>query len=238
MSPLQPPLRRSRPFACGWRFTLVAASVVTSRLLLPEPLPAQRAPVWVAGGAAALSIGDIQDGKTGAVWRFSTDPMLQLRGSLERTGADGSSIGVVVGHGTADLSLVPFAGKSDLSAEVRPTSCRTGCSATVDVWHLLGQLRTATRATGFHTFFEAQGGVAGFRALRTRATKEAIGPTAMRVDLTGTIGAGFGYALSRDMHLALVQDYGIGWHDRTGIPEGTGRSWRIRTTRASLRFAF
>lgn len=60
----------------------------------------------------------------------------------------------------------------------------------------------------------------------------------MRVDLTGTIGAGFGYTLSREMHLALVQDYGIGWHDRTGLPEGTGRSWRIRTTRASLRFAF
>lgn len=199
---------------------------------------AQRAPVWLAGGAAAMTITDINDGKTGAVWRFGGDPLLQLRGSIERSGADGSSVGLVVGYATADLSLIPLSGRAELVPVDRPASCVAGCLATTELWSLLGQIRTGTRATGFHSFFEAQGGVTGFRGLRTRATKEPIGAQRMRMDLTGTIGAGFGYALSRDMHLALVQDYGIGWRDRSGLPEGSSRSWRIRTTRASLRLAF
>lgn len=237
MSPLQPPVRQSRPFADRARIVLAVALAAIGLIAVPR-LPAQRTPTWIAAGAAALTVTEIADGRTGSVWQFGKDPMMQWRGSIERSGADGSSLGVVVGRGIADLSLAPLSGSAELAGDPLPATCRTGCLATLEVWSLLGQIRTGTRATGFHTFFEAQGGVTGFRALRTRMTNEPIGPSALRKDLTGTLGAGFGYALSRGLHVALVQDYGIGWHDRTGVPEGTGRTWRIRSTRASLRFAF
>jgi hypothetical protein len=35
-----------------------------------------------------------------------------------------------------------------------------------------------------------------------------------------------------------VQDYGIGFHTKTDLPDGVGRSWRVRNTRASLRMHF
>jgi hypothetical protein len=30
----------------------------------------------------------------------------------------------------------------------------------------------------------------------------------------------------------------MGWHSKADLPEGTSRTWRMRNTRASLRFAF
>ena len=54
----------------------------------------------------------------------------------------------------------------------------------------------------------------------------------------GTLGAGFAYSRSNTMVVSLVQDFGIGFHDKTGLPEGAGRTWRMRNTRASLRLKF
>lgn len=76
-----------------------------------------------------------------------------------------------------------------------------------------------------------------FRNLRVKETGDAIGTKRMQTDLSGTLGGGFGYTLSPGFAITIVQDFGMGWHAKTDLPEGIGRTWRVRTTRASLRFA-
>jgi hypothetical protein len=58
----------------------------------------------------------------------------------------------------------------------------------------------------------------------------------MQLDLAGSLGFGFGYTLSRGLVISLVQDFGMGWHARDNLPEGTSRTYRTRATRASVRF--
>ncbi|HYW31769.1 MAG TPA: hypothetical protein VE869_09705, partial [Gemmatimonas sp.] len=91
---------------------------------------------------------------------------------------------------------------------------------------------------GFHTFFEGNGGLTSFRNMRTRSDATAIGKPSGGMDLSGTLGAGFGYTLKPGFVITVVQDFGIGFHSKADLPDGAGRSWRIRTTRAALRYAF
>jgi hypothetical protein len=56
--------------------------------------------------------------------------------------------------------------------------------------------------------------------------------------VAGSMGFGFGYTLSPGMVIGLVQDFGIGWHSKDNLPDDTGRTYRTRATRASLRFKF
>ena len=123
-----------------------------------------------------------------------------------------------------------------------PAACTTGCDAQTQLWSLMGQFRSGGGG-GFHTLFEAAGGMTGFRDMRVRADSTgaagiALGPAKGQYDLSGTLGAGFGYGLSSHLHIALVQEFGMGWHATTDLPDGIGRTWRVRTTRASLRFGF
>jgi hypothetical protein len=89
---------------------------------------------------------------------------------------------------------------------------------------------------GFHTFFEGQGGVNAFRNLRTKDTRQPIPGKDLQLDLAGSLGFGFGYTLSPGLVISLVQDFGMGWHAKDNLPEGTSRTYRTRATRASLRF--
>ena len=106
----------------------------------------------------------------------------------------------------------------------------------------MGQFRSGG-GSGFHTYFEAAGGVTGFRDMRVRPDSTGLagvplGPARGQYDLSGSLGAGFGYGLSSHLHLSLVQEFGMGWHAKTDLPDGVARTWRVRTTRAALRFGF
>jgi hypothetical protein len=194
---------------------------------------------WFSGGASAAVLNDINDGASGSTWRFGSDPLLQLRGSLEKALDDATTIGVSAAFGRVDLTVVPFVipEGSPLAnpASPLPASCLQGCTAETEMWSAMVQFRSGG-GDRFHTFFEANGGVTGFRNMRTRAGREAIGKSSM--DLSGTLGGGFGYTLSNGFAITVVQDFGIGFHSKSGLPEGVSRSWRIRNTRAALRFKF
>ncbi len=209
--------------------------------------PAARAPDagwWFSGGTAAVLLNDISDGATRSTWKFGSDPRWQMRGTLEKALDEATTIGLSAGYGVVDLSLSPIAytaAKPPTSPEL-PRRCATGCDAQTQLWTLMGQFRSGG-TSGFHTLFEAAGGVTGFRDLRVRADSAGVagvplGPTQGQYDLSGTLGAGFGYGLSSTLHLALVQEFGMGWHAKSDLPDGTGRTWRARTTRASLRVGF
>ncbi len=230
---------------------LVAVGVIST------PLSAQirgRAPVarsnsawWFSAGAGAVSISNVNDGATASQWRFGSDPLWQMRGTLERSSDEFTSIGVAVAYGLVDVTVAPLSGVPLPSAPTNgttggvtplPTICATSCAAQTQLWSVMGQFRSGG-GTGFHTLFEATGGVTGFRNMRTRdSTATPIGKPSGATDLSGAIGLGFGYPLSRGLVITFVQDVGMGWHSKADLPSGTGRTWRSRTTRASLRFSF
>jgi hypothetical protein len=197
---------------------------------------------WFSGGANAAIVSDINDGATRSVWRFGSDPLILLRGTIERGLDDATTIGVAVSYGKVDVTLVPFVTADGTApaapaADSLPTSCQQGCSAQTDMWSAMAQFRSGG-GPGFHTFFEANGGVTSFRNTRTRSERAAVGKASGSLDLSGTVGGGFGYTMSQGFAVTLVQDFGVGYHSKSGLPEGVGRSWRIRNTRAALRFAF
>ncbi len=221
------------------------AAVIGALLLIATPaqsqirggIPARPDPgYWFSGGAAALILNDINDGATQSVWRFGNDPLWQIRGTLEKALDNASTIGVSVGYGRVDLTLSPFTPSVE-PIPTQPNLCTSDCTADVQLWTAMAQFRSGG-GPGFHTLFELSGGVTGFRDLRTRSDRAPIGPDKAQFDLSGALGAGFGYSLSPDFVVAIVQDFGIGWHSQSDLPEGVGRSWRVRTTRASLRYAF
>ena len=209
--------------------------------------PAARAPDagwWFSGGAAAIVLNDISDGATRSTWKFGSDPLWQMRGTLEKALDMATTIGISAGYGVVDLRLSPLIYPADkpLPSPALPAPCIVGCDAQTQLWTLMGQFRSGG-SSGFHTLFEAAGGMTAFREMRLRSGSSgvggvALGPKKGQYDVSGTLGAGFGYGLSSNLHIALVQEFGIGWHAKTDLPDGIGRTWRVRTTRASLRFGF
>lgn len=211
--------------------------------ICPAALPAQirgappSAPStgwWISGGASAVVLTDITDGASQTRWRFGSDPLWQYRASLEKALDEFTTLGVSAGYGQVPLVLAPITADSNV---VLPAACLTSCAATTDLWTAMAQFRSGG-GPGFHTLFEASGGGTIFRNFATRDSAIAIPGIARSFDLSGTLGAGFAYTLSNTMVVALVQDFGIGFHAKTNLPEGTGRTWRVRNTRASLRLKF
>lgn len=226
---------------------LLFVALVTSPAVLPAQIrggpPMQSGTTrWtVSGGASAVILSDINDGATGSTWKFGSDPLMLYRGSIEKSLDEATTIGISAAYGKADLTLVPFVpidGAIMLNGAVpRPASCLDGCEAQTDIWQAMAQFRSGG-GEGFHTFFEANGGVTTFRNTRTRSNQIALGKSTGSLDLSGTLGGGFGYTLSQKLAVQLVQDFGIGFHSKEDLPNGTSRSWRIRNTRVALRVAF
>lgn len=218
-------------------FSLLVASATAGAQIHGRP-PSMRSTStwWLSAGAGATTITDINDGATRSTWRFGSDPVWQVRGSLERGLDEFTTIGVAAAYGKVDLMVVPLVGAT--GSMPLPATCVTGCAARSQLWALMGQFRSGG-GPSFHTLLEASAGVSNVRNLRTTdASPVAIGKPSGTMDLSGTLGPGFGYGLSRRMAIALVQDFGIGWHAKTDLPSGTSRTWRVRSTRASLRFSF
>jgi hypothetical protein len=194
---------------------------------------------WISGGESAVVMNDITDGASQSKWRFGSDPLWQARGTIEKALDEFTTFGVVVGYGRVPVQL------SSIATGDNPklvTACQVSCAATTQLWTGMAQFRSGG-GDGFHTFFEASGGTTVFRDFRTEARgadTAAVPITGIRrsIDLSGILGAGFGYTLSRSLVVTLVQDVGIGFHSKTDLPEGTGRTWRMRNTRLALRLKF
>ncbi len=237
-----PPVAARRAFRTLAFLSLLvplAPSVAVAQIRGRAPQTVSTGRWWFSGGAAAPVLSTINDGPSRSLWRFGNDPLWQLRGTIERATDAYTSIGLAAAYGLVDLTVAPLPGAFSAPPQsALPTECAVSCDANVQLWSLMGQFRTGG-GTGFHTLFEATGGVTGFRNMRTRdSLATPIGKPVGGMDVSGALGPGFGYTLSNGFVIAVVQDFGIGWHTKTDLPSGTGRTWRVRTTRASLRFAF
>ena len=197
---------------------------------------------WFSGGAAAAGIGTITDGPSGSTWDFSGDPRWLLRGTLEKSVGATTTIGIAGSYGTVDFGYQPLAGTGVLDPVPGDTSlanaCRIeGCTGQTDVWGAQAVLRGGGGSEGIHQVVEVSAGAMSFRNLVVKANGESLG-IENTVDVGGSIGYGLGYALSRDFHVAFVQDFGISWHRGDMLPDGTGRTYRTRNSRVTLRYGF
>lgn len=195
---------------------------------------------WFSGGAVVAGVGTVSDGASGSTWDFSGDPRWLVRGTLEKTLQPTTTIGVGVNFGNVDFNYRPLAGAGvpdalpDEPASV--ATCRSaGCAGQVDLWSVQAVLRGGGAAEGLYQIVEATGGVMGFRGLRAKVDGSPL-PVTNSYDINAGIGYGFGFALDHDLHIAFVQDWGIAWHSADGLPEGVGRTYRVRNSRITLRY--
>lgn len=218
---------------------VAATSPAGAQIRGRRPIPQASTPWWFSGGIAALTLRPINDGTTHSKWNFGNDPLWQMRASLEKASDDYTTLGISAGYGRVDVQLETLTQGTPIGAppvDGAGSSCTSPCKSEVDLWTAQVQFRSGG-GNGFHSVFEAQGGVTAFRNLRRKDNKEAVGGKGTQADISGTLGAGFAYTISRGFAIAIVQDFGMGWHSKSNLPDGISRTWKSRTTRASLRFA-
>jgi len=229
-----------RPFAFVLLVTSLVATAATAGAQIRGRSVETTDTRWLLSlGASAAILSDVNDGATQSTWKFGNDPLMLYRGAIEKSLDEATTIGVAVAYGKVGFTLAPFvpAGNPRPGLEALPVECVNGCEAETDLYQAMAQFRSGG-GPGFHTFFEANGGVTSFRNMRSETEQSGIGDGKGKLDLSGTLGAGFGYTLSQKLAITLVQDFGIGYHSKDDLPSGTSRSWRIRNTRAALRFSF
>jgi hypothetical protein len=190
---------------------------------------------WFSAGAGAMGVGDIADGASNTRWRFLGDPRWVLRGTLEKSLDGTSSLGLAAAYGVIDVNVVRL--RDDIGPVGLPPSCPPPCDAQSQFWSAMLQFRSGGN-NGFHTVFEAAGGLIALRDFRARVDRSALADLPSSLNPAGSLGFGFGYAMGRDFAITLVQDGGIAFHSKEALPENTGRTWRTRTTKAELRFGF
>jgi hypothetical protein len=180
--------------------------------------------VWWGSLWTGIQIGDfIDDAPTSANWDF--DGGLMFRLTLEREIVPRVSVGVAVNHARLPLSYTSVA-----------SGC-TRCNADADVTSYGGIVRYGG-GTGFHQVYEVTIGVTRYGNFERSSPKTPLPPSGGNTDFAFGAGAGFGYTLSRDWQINLIQDVQYGFHERP--PEGAGGSRITRgyVTRIGMRIGW
>ena len=93
-----------RAIATGVMFLTMIARPVDAQILDRQSTSEPRA--WVSGAIGLFDLGVIDDGTSGARWRFSNSA--QFRGSLEYSLGRGNSIGVSAAYARVPITYTPF----------------------------------------------------------------------------------------------------------------------------------
>jgi hypothetical protein len=91
---------------------------------------------------------------------------------------------------------------------------------------------------GFHQIIDLSLGAIGYSAFRARTSGAKLPPTQLDPDLAASIGYGFGYTLTPDMQITLVQEGLLTVHQRTGLSGGENTIGRQFVLRLGTRFGF
>jgi len=177
------------------------------------------------------------DGNTSSEWDFGNRTNWQYRASLEKAIQNQSSIGIV---GT--YVRVPFTYRSINTAVVFTPGPGTGATCSVCEAHLDMESLAATfhagGGMGFHQVLEVSAGATAYRNLKRDSDGAALAPAKGNIDGSFLFGYGFGYGLSEDTEVVLVQDYGLVMHESKNLPTGTSNTNTVRSLRIGLRFGF
>ncbi|HKO15753.1 MAG TPA: hypothetical protein VJU87_05915 [Gemmatimonadaceae bacterium] len=203
----------------------IAAPGAGAQIIRPPARPPEPS-AWVAFSVGLLQPLTVDDGSTQSTWRFGNS--VQYRVALEKPIQNQSSIGLTATLARAPLSYEPFAG-GGLPA------CPGTCDADANITQLFGTFHAGGSAIGLHQVIELSLGATLYSDFRTRSG-DRLPPASSDADLSLQIGYGFGYTLSPLLQIELVQDLGLGVHQRTGLSGGSNAVARLYTTRIGLRY--
>lgn len=205
-------------------------------LVMPLAVPAEsqvrrrvpRAPepsLWLAAGVGLFNANGVNDGGTASSWDFGEASSAQYRASIEKAVRGSASIGA-----TATYVRVPFT----YSGPSRAMSC-SRCAAHLDAVSLGGSFHVGG-GSGLHQVLEGSAGVIQYRNLKRDSDGSPLAPEDGSIDPYFTFGYGFGYAFNPSMQVSVVQDFGLGLHERTGLTSEQSNTLRQRTIRLNFRY--
>lgn len=192
------------------------------------------APTWFVSGSIGTFNGQgVDDGNTNSRWDFGNRTSWQYRASLEKSIQNSSSIGVV-----ASYVHVPFLyeGNSPVGFAGSGATC-SSCDAHLDM-ETLAAVFHAGGGLGFHQVIEVAAGATAYRNLKRDADGAALAPSGGDVDGSFSLGYGFGFGLTEESEVVLVEDYGIVLHQGTNLPTGASNTNTVRSLRIGIRFGF
>lgn len=196
--------------------------------IIRAPQQPRERTAWTSLSFGFMQLDDVVDGTTGSQWLFGST--VQYRATIEKTVQRGSTIGMSGSFARVPLTYVPLTG-------VAPVECDPSCDADATVTQLFATFHAgAGGIIGFHQVIDLGVGATGYSSFRARNAGTKLPPTTLDADLTISIGYGFGYSLSPDMQVDLVQEYVLSMHQRTGLAGGEGTLGRHYTTRLGVRF--
>ncbi|HYD53320.1 MAG TPA: hypothetical protein VEA99_11855 [Gemmatimonadaceae bacterium] len=173
---------------------------------------------WASAGVGLAQTQTFEDYTTSSEWDFGT--IVQWRASVDRTLPNGGSVGLT---GTLARPTLAYY-----------TSGCDPCDASANLFQVLAAFRLGG-GMGFHQVIELHAGVTGFSNFRRDDDDRRLPPTNTVLDPTFAIGYGFGYGLSQNTQIAIVQEYGAILHRREGAPSGTNTLRQLQTTRFAFR---
>jgi hypothetical protein len=175
-----------------------------------------------------MQLSDVQDGSTGSDWLFGN--AVQYRFSLETPIQLGTTIGV-----TGAFARVPVTYRTNSVGGA--SGCGFACDADATVTELAATLHAGGgNVIGFHQVIDISIGAIGYSGFRARTSGARLPPTKLDADFLASLGYGFGYAISPDMQITLVQEGSITLHQRTGVAAGENTMGRQYITRLGVRF--
>ncbi len=204
--------------------TFVSASLADAQIIRA---PSGDPPIVVYTSIGFLQAETIFDGSSGSAWDFGS--ALQLRASLEKRISHGASLGVSFAR--ASMPLRYFL----IDPSVPPaTGC--SCNASTNLTTVAVSF-SAAGGYGFHQILNLGVGVNIFDQFREDGTNRPLAPISGDKDFYLSFGYGLGFGLSNHFAIALVQDYGIILHQRTGLSADRDTFKQLLATRLGFRLA-
>lgn len=202
---------------------IVAIARAADAQIIRGPVRAAGPRAWTAGTIGLLQMGTVHDGSTTSTWNFGD--AVQWRLTLEKPLQGSSAIGVA-----ATFARVPLTFESLASG-----GCGT-CDADASVTQVMAMFHSGGGSIGFHQVIELSLGTTIFSSFRERDTGTRLPPDDPDFDFAFTLGYGFGYALSPNLQVQLVQDFGTSLHQHTGLTGGESTTLPMYVTRIGVRY--
>jgi hypothetical protein len=191
---------------------------------------------WISGGVGGFRGNGVNDGVTGSSWDFGNATNVQYHASLEKAMDNGGSFGIA-----GSFARVPFTYSADLTKPLplteNGTRCST-CNAHLDMTTVMVGFHSGS-GIGFHQVVELNGGVVMYRNLKADAGGAKLAPAKGNIDPLFSLGYGFGYGLNNRTNIDIVfPEYTFGFHERTGLANGTSNTNSMPSLRVALRMGF
>lgn len=212
---------------------LAAAQAAHAQIGRPPRQTSPEPDYWVGLSLGYMEGISTTDDASGATWNFGYTS--QIRATLEKTLARGTTVGIAAGFANAPLTYTSgsqFGGGSF-------DGCGGQCRAEADITQYTIFIRGGGYGNfaGFHGLYSLETGVTQYSNFRDKSNDQQLQPTSGAYDATFGLGGGVGYTLTQmsDVYVAEVVDFVL-HHQSSAVVAQTAP--RFFTLRAGFRVGF